>query len=92
MATFAEIAAYVRRVEPSQKLGSINYCQMIAELAEALDRLEYNTAVQLALNGKHITDDQWVTVLVTNMVSQLRQQIPEGNSSHDPSDLRPHKE
>lgn len=40
MATFDEIAKYVRAVEPTQKLGSINYCGMIAELAEAMAEFE----------------------------------------------------
>jgi hypothetical protein len=48
MMIFKEIAETARVVEPSQNLGSINYCNMIAELAEAMDRLEYNLAFQLA--------------------------------------------
>jgi hypothetical protein len=47
MRTFKEMAETARIVEPSQRLGSINYCHMIAELAEGLHRLEYNLANQL---------------------------------------------
>lgn len=46
---FAEIVKMARINEPTQRPGWINYCcTMIAELAEAMERLEYNTAVALA--------------------------------------------
>jgi hypothetical protein len=37
VSTFAEIAAEARTIAPSQPLGAIDYCRMIARLAEALD-------------------------------------------------------
>jgi hypothetical protein len=42
MSSFKEIAEMARINEPTQKLGSINYCMLIAELAEELDRRQVN--------------------------------------------------
>jgi len=65
--TFAEIAEFARTVEPSQKLGSINYCRMVVQLAEAMDRLEHNTAAALARISPHwapqVPTEDWLRQL-----------------------------
>ena len=76
--TFAEIAAYVRKVEPTQRLGAINYCAMIAELAEALVVLEYNTAAQLAAKGVHPdVQTETMQLLIQNFLVLLRSPLPD---------------
>jgi hypothetical protein len=49
---------------------------MIARLADAMARLEYNLAVQLALNGKHIESPNVIPFLIENMRGLLRAPIP----------------
>lgn len=76
--TFAETAKYARTVKPSQRPGSIDYCTMIAELAEALDRFEYNTAVQLAAMARHgqFVDSAIIPIQEQSFLSLLREPIP----------------
>lgn len=84
--TFKEIAEDARLNEPTQKLGSINVMAMIADLADNLERLEYNTAVQLAMQGLNgylpMSSPQDLAALqrasITGMLSLLRYEIPEG--------------
>jgi hypothetical protein len=79
MSTFKEIAQYVRRVEPSQPLGAINYCDMIAELAEAMDRLEYNTARELAERvpfSQYKRDSEWDARIIDAELIGLRKEVP----------------
>lgn len=56
MSTFKEIAHEARIIAESQSYGSIDYARMIARLAEAMDRLEYNTAYWLA--SDHLTQGE----------------------------------
>jgi hypothetical protein len=79
MRTFKEMAETARIVEPSQKLGTINYCRMIAELAEAMNRLELNLAFQLAhLNvpaSVQLTQEMHETITAT-WLGHLRAPTP----------------
>lgn len=77
MRTFQEIAEYARTVEPSQRLGGINYCDMIAELAEAMHRLEYNLAVQMAHLNLRVPIDQLMReAIVDGWLNNLRAELP----------------
>ena len=75
MSTFAEIAqrALARGDWAVATLG------MIADLAEAMERLEYNTAAQLAFKGVHgpLQSDP-LRRLIGSYLQLLRGDIPEG--------------
>lgn len=76
--TFADIAARARISEPTQRPGTINVMGFIAEMCEAMARLEYNTAVQLARSGMVLGTPMPVArMMITNSLSLLRRPIPE---------------
>ena len=74
--TFAQIAEFARTVEPSQTPGTINYCGMIAELAEALDRFEHNVAAALVTTdgNPYLAENR---AQLAQWLDRLRQEIPE---------------
>lgn len=73
MASFKEMAEEARLIATSQAMGSIDYARMIARLAEAMDRLEHNTAQMLSdlsINGR--AHD------ISAALRELRAEVPHG--------------
>jgi hypothetical protein len=81
MSTFAEIAQEARLVATSQRPGSIDYARMIARLAEALDRFEYNVARMFAVCEPRQTPLANIPTSIAEALSVLRaerhEEVPE---------------
>ena len=81
MSTFAQVAHEARAIAPSQSLGSIDYCRMIARLAEALDRFEHNVA-QALIHKSEVEPGYYMypgeeSAALRRQLQALRQEIPE---------------
>lgn len=79
MRTFEEVGKTARAWENTQAPGTLNVLGMIAELAEGMARLEYNTALQMSRLHLRGLEDADITVeeFTERWLANLRADLPQ---------------